>query len=198
MGWHRLAGIGACAMLHHLLEGLKGEAVAPHVDQGAYNGPHHIAEKAVSGNLKIISGGGGLHPTCRHHVAESGLVVGPGLTESLEILDLQEPGRGLVHQVEVERPMGLHRVMAKEGIALRMDEVAVSTACGRVTGVKVDRDRFYLLATDVARQHPVEPVGQLWGINLLLPVEMAHHLSGMYTRIGTAGSGDLDVLSEQQ
>jgi len=97
----------------------------------------------------------------RGDLTERGFVVSTSLAESFKVVLGGEPQRCFVHHLEIEFPVGLHRVVTEEGIALCVNEITVGTSFGREARVHILADALGAPAADVAWQNAVETVTEL-------------------------------------
>ena len=115
----------------------------------------------------------------RGDLTERGFVVSTSLAESFKVVLGGEPQRCFVHHLEIEFPVGLHRVVTEEGIALCVNEITVGTSFGREARVHILADALGAPAADVAWQNAVETVTELVSVKLLVGVEVTNHCTGV-------------------
>lgn len=104
---HALTGGGALTPSNYSVELVEGDAVTAYFHESADHGTHHIAEEAVGGDAEIpgiIAVG---YPAGLSDIAKGGLHIGVTLAKSAKVGDVEQVGGGLVHQVEIERPVYL-------------------------------------------------------------------------------------------
>lgn len=107
-------------------------------------------------------------------------------------------GGGLVHQIEVERPVYLAGIMTAEGIFPQMYVIVIGAERGAETGVHVSRDGPDVGHGDVTRQQTVEFVYELLHIDIFtFDLEMGHHHRGVHAGIGPACPHNFYRLAEQ-
>ena len=103
VGRHGLSGIAAVAAFNDAAKVLQRNAAAPHFEEGAYNGAHHVAQEAVGLDFKAPAVGLRLGPCSTEDVADIRFCIGAYFTETCEVRVFRQELGGLVHQLEIGR-----------------------------------------------------------------------------------------------
>ena len=103
----RVAGHGhSCGatvfLLDDFTELLDGEHATSHIEEGADNGTHHVAEETVGGDGELPLERGNLFPFGVCDLAVVRLHVGVEFGKGGEVCVVEESLSRLIHQVEVE------------------------------------------------------------------------------------------------
>ena len=130
-------------------------------------------------------------------MADIGLIVRVKLGKRGEILVLGQRLSRLIHLLHIEWHVVHPRRVATERTLSGRDIVCVLSLPGIESGVCTISDRGKRVDRDIVRQHSVEFVLHLLGIQLGRRVEVRHVVRGIDTRIGTTRTDNLDRLSQQ-
>ena len=171
---------------------------APHVDQRAYQRPHHIPQKPVRTDRETHRAAGVDRPDGLLHTADVGLVVRIELGERGEVVVRGQHRRRLVHPPDVERHVILPRLVPREGILARLDEVAVLPFAGVEAGVCILRHGRHAAHGNVARQQEIELVDRLRRIgDGTFAIEVRHVVGRIDPRVGTPGARQSNRFAQQ-
>ena len=133
---YRGAGGAAVFLFDDAAEPLDGEFAAPHVEQGAYDGAHHVTQESVGRDGEYLLFPLAL-PAGEGHPAVVGLYVGVQLAEAGKIgVSVELLGR-LVHPVEVERAAVAAGKRLEKGRLVVDEVVFVGAAEGVETAVSL-------------------------------------------------------------
>ena len=150
-GGDAVTGRAAVLLFDSFTELLDGEFFSSYIDERADDGTNHIAQEAVRFDAEDESVGG-LLPTSVHDAAVVGLDVGVKFGERGEVEVVEEVTGCLVHQFDIKRAKGTHRVeMVERGLACS-DIISVGAAEGTESSVGIRRDRDDAEDGDVGRQ----------------------------------------------
>src|SRR5690554_3840914 len=140
-------GYNGCKIFHTQLS-------APYIQQGAYKGTHHIAQKAIGRNVKDQQGAA-LFPIGFLHFTEVGLVVAPQLAETGKIAALRQQGSGFVHARHIHGETQARGQLLTKWVLYGAGVVFVATSYRIETTVCIGCHFAYRIYDDVAGQKTV-------------------------------------------
>lgn len=163
----------------------------PHIDQGAHDGPHHVAQEAVGRDGKHPPLAVKWRPLGVCHLAIVGFHVGVQLAERREIGVQPQPAGCLVHQVEVKLVVACPAVLVEKGALEGVDEVLVGAARGVKSRMGITGHGKYLVDGNALAQYAVQAVHEPACVgNGRLGVEVRNHHGSVHARVGAPGSSD--------
>ena len=167
MRGHGDAGGAAVFVLYDFTQSVEGEFAAPHVEQGAGDGAHHVAQEAVAayGEDELVAFA---LPAGLGEMADVGFHLGVEFGETGKVVVLHEDFRSLVHEVEVGLEVDAAVEALAEGQSAVADVVLVGARRGVETGVGVVLDGEDVVDGDVVGQETVEFEGELRAVDGLL------------------------------
>ena len=163
MARHGRARCATVFAFDDLAEFFNGHLVTAHLDKGADDGSHHVAQEAVGSDgenpLFIFMG-----PLGMGDAAVVGLDVGVQLGERCEIGIVEQTSCSLVHQVEVKlwRTFPTQRVV--ERVLAGDGEVLVGAAGGVKAGMSLVMDGRYAVDGNVGWQQGVEAMNESFNV----------------------------------
>ena len=107
---NRCASRTTVFLLNDLTELVNGQHPTAHIQKGAHNGSHHIAEEPVCCDGELPLDGGNLFPTGMHDAAVVGLHICVELGEGSEVNVVKEGLSCLIHLVKIKglrKPVGI-------------------------------------------------------------------------------------------
>ena len=197
MTGHGGAGTATVFLLNHLTERIDTHLATSHLEEGAHNGTHHVAQEAVGLDDKAPLVLAHLFPMGLHDAAVVGSHIGVELTETGEVNIVEESASSLVHERKVGRMEEPHRAVTVEGILGRGHVVVVGARGGTEACMGIGLHGLHLLHGDVLGKQAIELVGKTGAIDLLLGIEVGYHLQGMHTGIGAAGTDNGCLLTKK-
>ena len=167
MPWHGVASRTAVFASYDVVEFCECDFSTPHIDQGAHNGAHHVAQKAVGGNFKAPQARLNLLPMGTGDVADVRFGIGVQLAETGKVAHRKQMFSSLVHEVEAQREGDASSIVPKEGVLVRIDPVMVRAAGGRETRMCLSWHGYDALHGNVGGEQTIEFVGKLVAIDAL-------------------------------
>ena len=164
---HGDAGGAAVFALYDFTQAVEGEFAATHVEQGAGDGTHHVAQEPVAGNGEdelvafVLPAGVG-------EMADIGFHLGVEFGKAGKVVVLHEYFRPLVHEVEVGPEVDAAVEALEKGQSSVADAVLVGARRGVETSVGVVLDGEDVVDGDVVGQETVEFEGELRTVDGLL------------------------------
>ncbi len=196
MGRHRNASLATVFLLDDSTKAFEGHVPLPYLKQGAYDGPHHIAQKPVSLDAKhqqtVL-----FQPSGFHDTTIVGLNLGMHLREACKILIIKQKIGGLLHFFQVQVTIKEESIIEMKRILRARDIIMISARKRIETGVSFGLDLKNPINDNVGRKEGIELVDKSFRItNCVFQIEVGVIVAGMDTRIGAATACDGDGLSE--
>ena len=198
MGGHRSPCLAAVLAFDDGTELLQAHAPLPYLQQGADDGPHHIAQETVGLDAEhqqtVL-----LKPSRLHNLAVVGLHLGMHFREAREVLILKEDIGGFLHFGKVKVTVKEISIVGVERVFRARDVIMIRTRNGIKTGMHLRCDLPNPINHDIFGEEGIHLMGKRFRvIQLLLHVEMGIIVPRMDTRIGAAAARDGDWLSQLQ
>ena len=197
MPWHGGAGTAAVFLLYHPTELIDGHLATPHLEEGAHDGTHHVAQEAVGLDDEAPLMLAHLFPSGLHDAAVVGGDIGVELAEAGEVDIIEEAAGSLVHPLEVGRMEETHGAMAAEGVLGRRHVVVIGARGGTEAGMGIALHGLHPLHGYILWEETVELVGKAGTVNSLLGIEVGNHLQGMNTGIGAPGTDNGGLFTQE-
>ena len=198
MGWHRGSGFAAVLALDDGAELLQSHAPLPYLQQGADDGPHHVAQETVGLDAEhqqtVL-----FKPTRLHDLAVVGLHLGMNLRETCKVLVLEKHVGSLLHLGNIQVAVEEVGIIDMKRVLRARDIIVIGARHGIETGMQLGCDLPDAIDDDVLGEESVHLMGQGFWVGDLLPeIEMGVIVPCMYARIGAAAARDVDRLSQLQ
>ncbi len=169
------------------------------LQQRAYNGAHHVAQKAVGGNPENIFVLIQFFPDGFGDAAVVGKRLGIHLAEAREVGNREQMRCGLVHELNVQLAEYIQGGVEEERIFLPVNVVAVASPFGIEAGAGFRLHRVNLPDRNFVRQYLIELVDTIGRRKVQIVfrgVEVSVVIFGMHAGIGAAAAGNVYGFSQ--
>ncbi len=199
MPWCRHAGFRTVFAFADRFELFEAKLTLADLQQGAYNGANHIAEKAVGGDFENIFVLVQLFPARFGNGAVVGKGLGIHFAEACEICHREQMRSGLVHELNVQFAEYIQGGVKQERIFLPVNVIAVAPPFGIEAGTGFRLYGVNPFDCNFVRQYLIELVDTIGRRKVQVAfcrIEMRVVISGMHTGVGAAAACNADGFSQ--
>ncbi len=187
---HRSAGFAAVLALDDGAELFQGHTPFPYLQQGADDGPHHVAQETVGLDTEhqqtVL-----LKPTRFHDLAVVGLHLSMDLRETRKVLVFKEDVGGFLHLGNVQITIKEIGIVNMERILRACDIIMIGARHGIETGMHLRRNLPNPINHNVLGKEGIHLMGKHFRVfQLLLYVEMSIIVPCVDTRVGAPTTCD--------